>query len=240
MSRSTVNRVLLGVAGLVLLAAGVLVLAGGLDLYRRLGVDPPSWWPLTSPDQPVVSAYSRTEWVNQSWWADRSWWWAVVIAGPAIVVAGAAWWLFAQLRRSGPATVAVPTPGASGLRLRLRSRALEEVLETGTVALPEVERAGVRLVRGRRHPRLRATVRLTPGVIRRPWSSTSRPARAATPGPASASQGCRPTCGSGWRRRSRPPRRGAAAGASTRGSGRPADQRPRRAPPSTGSITPVR
>ncbi|MFI6848497.1 alkaline shock response membrane anchor protein AmaP [Kitasatospora sp. NBC_00085] len=163
MSRSTVNRVLLGVAGLVLLAAGVLVLAGGLDLYRRLGVDPPSWWPLTSPDQPVVSAYSRTEWVNQSWWADRSWWWAVVIAGPAIVVAGAAWWLFAQLRRSGPATVAVPTPGASGLRLRLRSRALEEVLETGTVALPEVERAGVRLVRGRRHPRLRATVRLTPG-----------------------------------------------------------------------------
>ncbi|AUY49314.1 alkaline shock response membrane anchor protein AmaP [Streptomyces sp. CB01881] len=157
MSRTTVNRVLLGVAGLVLFAVGVLVLAGGLDLYGRLGVDPPGWWPLTSPDQPVVSVESRTH------WSDQGWWWPAVIGGLVVVVAGAAWWLFAQLRRSGPATVGVPTPGASGLRLRLRSRALEEVLETGAVALPEVDRADVHLVRGPRHPRLRAAVRLTPG-----------------------------------------------------------------------------
>ncbi|MGV9267744.1 alkaline shock response membrane anchor protein AmaP [Kitasatospora sp. NPDC003701] len=155
MSRSTVNRVLLGVVGVLLLAAGVLVLAGGLDLYARLGLDMPGWWPLTSPDRPVVSAGSRTR------WADESWWWPAVIAGLVLVVAGTAWWLFAQLRRSGPATIVLPTPGASGLRLRLRTRALEEALETGTVALPEVERVSVRLLRGQ--PRLRAAVRLTPG-----------------------------------------------------------------------------
>ncbi|MEU6233375.1 alkaline shock response membrane anchor protein AmaP [Kitasatospora sp. NPDC047058] len=157
MTRTTVNRVLIGVAGLVLLATGVLVLAGGLDLYGRLGADPPSWWPLTSPDQPVLSADSRTRLV------ERSWWWPTVIAGLAVLVAGAAGWLYAQLHRSGPTTVAVPTPGTSRLRLRLRSRALEEALETGTAALPEVERAKVRLIRGPRHPKLRATVRLTPG-----------------------------------------------------------------------------
>lgn len=144
MSRSTVNRVLLGVAAVLLLAAGALVLAGGLDLYARLGLDMPGWWPLTSPDQPVVSAGSRTR------WADESWWWPAVIAGLALVVAGTAWWLLAQLRRSGPATIALPTPGASGLRLRLRTRALEEALETGTVVLPEVERVSVRLLRGPR------------------------------------------------------------------------------------------
>ncbi|MEV0532820.1 alkaline shock response membrane anchor protein AmaP [Kitasatospora sp. NPDC050463] len=159
MSRSTVNRVLLGVVAVLLLAAGVLVLAGGLDLYARLGLDVPDGWPLTSPDQPVVSAGSRTR------WADESWWWPAVIAGLALVVAGTAWWLLAQLRRSGPATIVLPTPGASGLRLRLRTRALAEALETGTVVLPEVERVSVRLLRGprRQRLRLRAVVRLTPG-----------------------------------------------------------------------------
>ncbi|WP_327681952.1 alkaline shock response membrane anchor protein AmaP [Kitasatospora sp. NBC_00458] len=157
MSRSTVNRVLVGVAGAVLLAAGLLVLAGGLDLYRRLGTDPPHWWPLTSPDRPVVGARSRTRWVDQAWW------WPTVIAGLAVLVVGTAWWLAAQLRRSGPATVVVPTPGTPGLRLRLRTGALEDALETGTVALPEVERVGVRLLRGTGHLRLRAAVRMTPG-----------------------------------------------------------------------------
>ncbi|MFJ2810425.1 alkaline shock response membrane anchor protein AmaP [Kitasatospora sp. NPDC087271] len=157
MRRTGVNRLLLGVVGAVLLAVGVLVLAGGLDLYRRLGADPPGWWPLTSPDQPVLSARSRTR------WADSTWWWPTVIGGLAVVIAGTAWWLVAQLRRSGPAGLVVPTPGATGLRLRVRTRALEEALENGTATLPEVERAGVRLVRAPGHPRLRGAVRLTPG-----------------------------------------------------------------------------
>ncbi|MBD0694453.1 alkaline shock response membrane anchor protein AmaP [Streptomyces sp. CBMA123] len=157
MRRTIVNRVLLGLVGAVVLGVGVLVLAGGLDLYRRLGVDPPAWWPLTSPHQPVVSARSRGRWVGSSWW------WPTVIGGLSVLVLGMAWWLVAQLRRTGLAHIAVPTPGVGGLRMRVNSRALEEALEHGTAALPEVERAGVRLVRAPGHPRLRGAVRLTPG-----------------------------------------------------------------------------
>ncbi|RKT11206.1 hypothetical protein BX285_5142 [Streptomyces sp. 1114.5] len=157
MRRAVVNRVLLGVVGAVLLGVGALVLLGGLDLYRRVGLHPPARWPLSSPDQPVVSARSRGRWVSSAWW------WPTVIGGLAVLVAGMAWWLVAQLRRTGLSSVAVPTPGVSGLRLRVGARALEEALETGTAVLPEVERAGVRLVRAPGHPRLRGAVRLTPG-----------------------------------------------------------------------------
>ncbi|MFJ9777377.1 alkaline shock response membrane anchor protein AmaP [Kitasatospora sp. NPDC101157] len=157
MRRTVVNRVLLGLVGAVLLGAGVLVLAGGLDLYRRLGVHPPAWWPLTSPDQPVVSARSRGRWVGSSWW------WPTVIGGLSVLLVGTAWWLVAQLRRTGLPWIDVPTPGAGGLRLKVGASALEEALEQGTAVLPEVERAGVRLVRAPGHPRLRGAVRLTPG-----------------------------------------------------------------------------
>ncbi|MFD8701778.1 alkaline shock response membrane anchor protein AmaP [Kitasatospora sp. NPDC059648] len=157
MRRSVVNRVLLGLLGAVLLGVGVLVLAGGLDLYRRLGVDPPGWWPLTSPDQPVVSTRSRERWVGTSWW------WPTVIGGLSVLVLGAGWWLVAQLRRTGLPGIEVLTPGAGGLRLKVSARALEEALEQGTAVLPEVERAGVRLVRAAGRPRLRGAVRLTPG-----------------------------------------------------------------------------
>lgn len=157
MSRTTVNRVLIGLAGLALLLLGLLVLAGGFDLYGRLGVDPPARWPLASPDRPLLRAAVRTR------WRDEVWWWPAVITGLVLTVAGALWWLLAQVRRSGPGSVAVPTPGAAGLRLRLRTRALEEALENGTAALPEVERVTVRLTGAADRPRLRASVRLTPG-----------------------------------------------------------------------------
>ncbi|MQS14619.1 alkaline shock response membrane anchor protein AmaP [Streptomyces kaniharaensis] len=157
MRRGIVNRVLLGIVGAALLAAGVLVLAGGLDLYGRLGADPPGWWPLTSPDQPVVSATSRTRWVESSWW------WPTVIGGLSVLVVVMVSWLVVQLRRTGLSSIAVPTSGVTGLRVRVSARTLEEALETGTAVLPEVERAGVRLVRAPGHPRLRGAVRLTPG-----------------------------------------------------------------------------
>ncbi|WP_045708884.1 hypothetical protein [Streptomyces rubellomurinus] len=157
MRRAVVNRVLLGAVGVLLLGVGALVLAGGLNLYRHLGVQPPSRWPLVSPDRPLLSERSRMRWVA------RDWWWPAVIGGLSVLVVGMAWWLVAQLRRTGLSSIAVPTPGAGGLRLRVTARALEDALERGTAVLPEVERAGVRLVRAPRHPRLRGAVRLTPG-----------------------------------------------------------------------------
>lgn len=157
MSRSTVNRVVPALAGVLLLLGGLLVLAGGLDLYGRLGIDPPGWWPLTSPDQPLFSYASRTR------WTDRDWWWPAAVAGLSLLLVLGLWWLFAQLRRTAPSTLALPAPADSGLRLRLRTRALEEVLESGADGLAEVERARVRVAGRPRRLTVRAAVTLAPG-----------------------------------------------------------------------------
>ncbi|KQV03255.1 MULTISPECIES: hypothetical protein [unclassified Kitasatospora] len=155
MSRSTVNRVLLGLAGVLLLVGGALVLAGGFDLYGRLDVRMPDWWPLTSPDQPVLSDASRTRWSGETWW------WPVVFAVLGLTVALSLWWLFAQVRRSGPSSVPLPVV-AEGVTLRLRSRALADAVETETVAQPEVARVQARLTGRPKRLLLRAAVRLTP------------------------------------------------------------------------------
>ena len=157
MSRSAVNRVLLAVAGAVLLFVGLLVLAGGLDLYGHLDLDPPSWWPLTSPDQPLFSHASRTR------WTDRDWWWPSVITALSVLLLLGLWWLFAQLRRITPSSLALPAPADAGLRLRLRTRALEEALEAGARRLPEVARARVRMTGRVRRLTVRGTFLLNPG-----------------------------------------------------------------------------
>ncbi|MFI6445313.1 alkaline shock response membrane anchor protein AmaP [Kitasatospora sp. NPDC050543] len=149
MSRTAVNRVLLALAGVVVLIVGLLVLAGGLDLYRRLGIHPPRRWPLLSPARPLLSRAALTRWTGQDWW------WPAVIGGLSLAVAGAAWWLLAQLRRPGPSSLRVPVPAGSTLRVKLRARALEDVLEAGTAGLPEVERARVRLTGAPRRPGVR-------------------------------------------------------------------------------------
>ncbi|MFB7664744.1 alkaline shock response membrane anchor protein AmaP [Kitasatospora sp. NPDC056138] len=154
MSRTAVNRAVVAVAGLFLLVGGVLVLAGGFDLYGRIGLGHPGWWPLTSPDQPLVGAAARTR------WADRDWWWPTVIGVLVLLLAGALWWIFAQLRRSGPAVLRLPVPDGGGAVLRLRSRALEEAVAAETGDLPDVLGARVRLVGNRRRPLLRVAVRL--------------------------------------------------------------------------------
>ncbi|MFJ5233719.1 alkaline shock response membrane anchor protein AmaP [Kitasatospora sp. NPDC088391] len=161
MSRRTVNRTILAVVGLGLLLGGALVLLGGLDAYGRLDVTPPHWWPLGSPDQPVLSAASRAK------WSARSWWWPVAVALPALVVLGCLWWLFSQLRRGGPAGVDLPSPAAPGephFALHVRSRAVEEAIEAEAVALPDVDRATVRVTGAARHPEVRAVLRLAPGA----------------------------------------------------------------------------
>ncbi|MFC9329931.1 alkaline shock response membrane anchor protein AmaP [Kitasatospora sp. NPDC057015] len=139
MNRSTVNRTVLAVAGVALLLVGLLVLAGGLDLYRHLGVVPPDGWPLTSPDQPLLSHASRTRWKEEDWW------WPAVIGGLSLTVALGLWWLIAQLRPAVPGTLVLPAPADTGLRLRLRTRTLVDALESGAAGLPEVERARVRV-----------------------------------------------------------------------------------------------
>ncbi|MFJ5925206.1 alkaline shock response membrane anchor protein AmaP [Kitasatospora sp. NPDC092948] len=161
MSRRAVNRTILAAVGLLLLVAGALVLLGGLDVYRHLGVTPPHWWPLTSPDQPVLSTAGRTR------WTDRAWWWPVAILVPAAVVFGGLWWLFSQLRRGGPAGVDLPSPAAPGhphFALHVRSRAVEDAIETEAISFPEVERVTVRVTGAARRPEVRTVLRLAPGA----------------------------------------------------------------------------
>ncbi|MFF9039141.1 alkaline shock response membrane anchor protein AmaP [Streptomyces sp. NPDC014892] len=145
-----VNRVLLGVVGLVLLVVGGAVLAVGL------GVDPPSWWPHDGRQDVLLSDTDRTR------WRDSGWWWPAVIAVLAALVLLALWWLTAVLRRHRLAEVLVDTGDGEGALLR--GRALEGVLTAEAADADGVERAHARLTGRRNAPEARVRLLLQPHV----------------------------------------------------------------------------
>ncbi|WP_405531996.1 alkaline shock response membrane anchor protein AmaP [Streptomyces avidinii] len=140
----TVNRILLAVAGAVLLAVGIVVLTGA--------------WPLHGRHAPLLSEATRSRY----WHADGWWWWAVV-AGLAVCVLLALWWLLSQLRRSRLGAVVVDT--GDGAFALLRGRALEEAVAAEAGAVDGV--AGCRVaLRGRRgSPALRVALELEPHAV---------------------------------------------------------------------------
>ncbi|MFD7710077.1 alkaline shock response membrane anchor protein AmaP [Streptomyces sp. NPDC059785] len=144
----TVNRVLLALAGLVLLVGGGSVLAVGL------GVRPPSWWIHDGPHDVLLSAARRTR------WRDAGWWWPTVIAVLAALVLLALWWLSAVLRRRRLAEVLVDTGDGEGALLR--GRAVESALSDEAGELDGVERARIRLTGRRTAPRTRVRLLLQP------------------------------------------------------------------------------
>ncbi|WP_406360252.1 alkaline shock response membrane anchor protein AmaP [Streptomyces sp. NBC_00715] len=148
--RRTVNRVLIGLAGLVLLALGGSVLAIGL------GVKPPSWWIHDGRHDVLLSTAERTK------WRDQGWWWPVVIAALAVFVLLALWWLFADLRRRRLAEVLVDTGDGEGALLR--GRALESVLAAEADGLGGVDTARVRLTGRRTLPEAHVRLLLEPHV----------------------------------------------------------------------------
>ncbi|KUO07120.1 alkaline shock response membrane anchor protein AmaP [Streptomyces sp. DSM 15324] len=146
----TVNRVLLGLVGLVLLAVGGAVLAVGL------GVPPPSWWIHDGPHDVLLSTAERTK------WSDESWWWPTVIAVLAVLVLLALWWLTSVLRRHRLAEVLVDTGDGAGALLR--GRALQSVLAADAAAQEGVSDAQVQLTGRRDAPETRVRLRLEPHV----------------------------------------------------------------------------
>ncbi|MER5184261.1 alkaline shock response membrane anchor protein AmaP [Streptomyces sp. NPDC002896] len=144
----TVNRVLLGIAGLVLLVLGGSVLAVGL------GVTPPSWWIHDGKRDVLLSDADRSR------WQDEGWWWPTVIAVLAVCLLLALWWLTAQLRRRRLAEVLVDTGDGEGALLR--GRALESVLASEAGALDGVERAHATLTGRRNAPEARVRLVLEP------------------------------------------------------------------------------
>ncbi|MDV5144764.1 alkaline shock response membrane anchor protein AmaP [Streptomyces sp. SBC-4] len=143
-----VNRVLLGLAGLLLVLGGGAVLAAGLDLSV------PSWWPWSGPSDVLLSAADRQR------WRDEGWWWPVVIAGLGLVVLLALWWLLVQFRRARLREVLVDT--GDGEEAILRGRSLEAVLEADAAAQDGVARARVHLTGRRATPRTRVALLLEP------------------------------------------------------------------------------
>ncbi|MFD4019399.1 MULTISPECIES: alkaline shock response membrane anchor protein AmaP [Streptomyces] len=143
--RSTVNRVLLALAGLVLVVVGGAVLATGL------GASVPAWWPWDGGHDVLLSVADRHR------WRDEGWWWPTVIAVLAVLVVLALWWFFAQLRRGRLTEVLVDSGDGEGAQLR--GRALEGVLAAEAGELDGVARAQAMLT-GRRRTEPRARLRL--------------------------------------------------------------------------------
>ncbi|WHM39367.1 alkaline shock response membrane anchor protein AmaP [Streptomyces sp. BPTC-684] len=144
----TVNRVLIGLVGLVLVAAGGAVLAAGA------GLSVPSWWPWEGADDALLDRARRERWHHHGWW------WPTVIAALAVLVLLTLWWLLAQLRRARLAEVLVDSGDGQGALLR--GRALEAVLAGEAEALPGVARAQVALHGRRTTPEARVALLLEP------------------------------------------------------------------------------
>jgi hypothetical protein len=143
-----VNRIVLGLLGLLLVVVGGAVLAAGFDLPV------PSWWPWWGPSDVLLSKADRYR------WRDEGWWWPTVIAALAIIVLLALWWFIAQFRRARLAEVLVDTGDGEGATVR--GRALENVLAADAEAQDGVARARVLLTGRRTAPRARIAMRLEP------------------------------------------------------------------------------
>jgi hypothetical protein len=143
-----VNRVLTGLAGLLLLALGGSVLAVGL------GAPPPHWWIHSGAHDVLLSRAERTH------RRDAGWWWPAVIAALAILVLLALCWLIAILRPRRPAEVLVGT----GDGARLRGRALQSALTQDAARQQGVAHARIHLSGRRTAPTAGARLQLETGV----------------------------------------------------------------------------
>lgn len=144
----TVNRVLLGLAGLVLVCVG-----GGV-LAAATGLSVPSWWPWSGKNDVLLSEADRDRWRSEGWW------WPTVIAVLAVIVVLALWWLLAQLRRARLSEVLVDSGDGEGALLR--GRALEGALAAEAGGLDGVARAQVVLTGKRSTPRARVRLLMEP------------------------------------------------------------------------------
>ncbi|MFD9358229.1 alkaline shock response membrane anchor protein AmaP [Streptomyces sp. NPDC060031] len=139
-----VNRALLALCGLALLAGGVLLLTAS--------------GPFGGRHAPLLSAEAR----RHHWHAEGWWWWAVA-AGLALCVLLALWWLLSQLRRPRLAAALVDT--GDGAFAVLRGRALEKAVAAEAGALDGVARCRVVLLGRRGAPRLRVALELEPHAV---------------------------------------------------------------------------
>ncbi|BBA96555.1 putative membrane protein [Actinacidiphila reveromycinica] len=152
--RTTLNRVMLGLLGLILLVVGLSVLVGSLDLQKHWNFTMPHWWPWTGPKDVLLSAHDRTRYRSDGWW------WPVVIAALAVLLLIGLWWLFAQAR--GRRVRQIRVDSGDGQGALLRGRAVEDVLRSEAEAYDGVAWSGARLVGKRGNPSARLVLGLEP------------------------------------------------------------------------------
>ncbi|MGW5849461.1 alkaline shock response membrane anchor protein AmaP [Streptomyces sp. NPDC055254] len=141
---AVVNRIVLALVGLVLLAAGAALLTAS--------------WPFGGRHAPLLARETRHRYGHaEGWWS-----WAV-LAGLALCVLLALWWLLAQFRRARLRAVAVDT--GDGAYALLRGRAWEEAVAAEAGALDGVARCRVALHRSRGAPALRIALELEPHAV---------------------------------------------------------------------------
>ncbi|WP_055522967.1 alkaline shock response membrane anchor protein AmaP [Streptomyces graminilatus] len=143
-----VNRVLLGLVGLVLIGVGGSVLGVGLGGWW------PAWWIHGDRHDVLLSDAERTH------FRDAGWWWPTVLAVLAAVVLLALWWLAATLRRRRLTEVLIDTGDGQGALLR--GRAMENAVAGEAARLDGVERAQVTLTGHRMSPEARVQLVLRP------------------------------------------------------------------------------
>ncbi|MFC4030515.1 alkaline shock response membrane anchor protein AmaP [Streptomyces polygonati] len=154
MRRVTVNRILLALVGLVLLALGVAVLIGSLNLQRHWDFTLPPSWPFSGPKDVLLTNHDRTL------YRSRDWWWPVGIASLAVVFLGMLWWLLGQAHTRRLRQLRIDSGDGQGALLR--GRAVENVLVAESEAYEGVEWAGAALVPRRGGPFARLILGLAP------------------------------------------------------------------------------
>lgn len=152
--RTTLNRVLLGLIGLVLLVVGLSVLVGSLDLQRHWGFTMPGWWPFTGPKDVLLTEHSRTRYRSDGWW------WPVVFAVLGVLFLASVWWLLAQARTRRLRQIRIDSGDGQGALLR--GRALESVLRSEAEAFDGVEWSNAVLTGRRGAPEARLVLGLAP------------------------------------------------------------------------------
>ncbi|MFE2225083.1 alkaline shock response membrane anchor protein AmaP [Streptomyces kronopolitis] len=152
------NRTVLALLGLVLLGGGLLVLAGGADIYRRWNLTPPAGWPLTASRNVLVPS-------DQTRWTDMGWWWPAAIAALALLLLLALAWLCAQCRRPPRRlTVADSSADSSEEAVTVSNHALSDAVTGDLTVLPGVRSGQVRFYGPPTHPRTRIRLELGTGT----------------------------------------------------------------------------
>ncbi|MBP0457438.1 alkaline shock response membrane anchor protein AmaP [Streptomyces montanisoli] len=152
--RNVLNRLLIVVIGLVLLGGGGWLGVNALVARDEVSWQLPSWWRGPRAYDHLVDRAALDRMRDQGWWAP------VVISGLAVLFLLFLFWLLAQGRSRGPASLLLRRSGG-----RLRRGALESAVTAEAETLPGVAGARARLTmkkRGQRRFRARMTVVLEP------------------------------------------------------------------------------